>query len=214
MSVWFVWNNGFRDCGVSCGLRITSGAVDRIGLRRTNDIECEWRSRQRDPSQFRNRFLPTKTKTGWRDSIISDNHAQINGWEDKEKALWLSIRLKGNAQLVYQGLSKDEKKTYTDLTKALTERFAPAERSSVKKATLKARRRLPGETLVDFASAKPRPLQSFSCVLLSIVLLVSLKKKTGQSCPLYAMNNDVLDVNPEMRVGALCEAGLVPLVLL
>ena len=82
-----------------------------------------------------------------------ENHAQINGWEDKEKALWLSIRLKGNAQLVYQGLSKDEKKTYTDLTKALTERFAPAERSSVKKATLKARRRLPGETLVDFASA-------------------------------------------------------------
>ena len=46
-----------------------------------------------------------------------------------------------------------KKKTYTDLTKALTERFAPAERSSVKKATLKARRRLPGETLVDFASA-------------------------------------------------------------
>ena len=39
-----------------------------------------------------------------------ENHAQINGWEDKEKALWLSIRLKGNAQLVYQGLSKDENK--------------------------------------------------------------------------------------------------------
>ena len=83
-------------------------------------------------------------------------HAEINGWNETDTCRWISVRLKGNAQVVFQSVPLEARKHYDQLVATLTARFAPQERQEVRKAEFKAKKRSPLENLVDFASAVRR----------------------------------------------------------
>ena len=59
-----------------------------------------------------------------------DACAELNGWTDQQKGLYLSVSLRGQAQGVFGNLGSG-KHDCDDLIKALEERFAPPNQSSI-----------------------------------------------------------------------------------
>ena len=75
-----------------------------------------------------------------------DACSEINGWTDKEKGLYLSVSLRGQAQGVFGNLvSKTH--DYSELVKALQDRFAPPNQTELYRVQLRDRRQKASETL-------------------------------------------------------------------
>jgi len=51
--------------------------------------------------------------------------SEINGWNEREKALWLRAYVKGKAHVAYQRLSHETRESYKNITIALRNRFKP-----------------------------------------------------------------------------------------
>ena len=68
-----------------------------------------------------------------------DACAEINGWTDKEKGLYLAVSLRGQAQGVFGNLSS-KSNDYKDLSNALQERFAPSNQTELYRVQLKERK--------------------------------------------------------------------------
>lgn len=77
-----------------------------------------------------------------------DACAEINGWTEKEKGLYLAVSLRGQAQGVFGNLATKSCK-YDELTKALEERFAPPNQTELYRVQLKERRQRASETLTE-----------------------------------------------------------------
>ena len=77
------------------------------------------------------------------------NVAQVNGWDDEAKLLWLRVRLVGRAQRNIQRLSEDL--TFTATIKALDERFEPSSRRARYQAELQVRKKLTTEGWAEYA---------------------------------------------------------------
>ena len=92
------------------------------------------------------------------DSWLShfEDCAVINEWNDARKAQFLAVRMRGAALLQLQSLSPDVRGDYTDLKRALREKFVPKERIELHKAEFRARRRERDEKLPDLASSLRR----------------------------------------------------------
>ena len=80
----------------------------------------------------------------------------INEWSDHRKAQFLAVRMRGAALLQLQSLSPEVRGDYTNLKRALCEKFIPKERIELHKAEFRARRRERDEKLPDLASSLRR----------------------------------------------------------
>ena len=77
-----------------------------------------------------------------------DACAEINGWTDKEKRLYLAVSLRGQAQGVFGNLST-RTHDYSELSKALQERFAPPNQTELYRVQLRERRQKASESLSE-----------------------------------------------------------------
>ena len=77
-----------------------------------------------------------------------DACAEINGWTDKEKGLYLAVSLRGQAQWVFGNLSS-KSNDYKELSNALQERFAPPNQTELYRVQLKERKQIATESLSE-----------------------------------------------------------------
>ena len=77
-----------------------------------------------------------------------DACAEINGWTDKEKGLYLAVTFRGQAQGVFGNLSA-KANDYFELSNALQERFAPPNQTELYRVQLKERRQKATESLTE-----------------------------------------------------------------
>ncbi|MCG8048996.1 MAG: reverse transcriptase domain-containing protein, partial [Candidatus Thiodiazotropha endolucinida] len=75
-----------------------------------------------------------------------DAVAEINGWNQIEKGLYLAVSLRGQAQGVFGNISTNSK-DYDKLVLALEERFAPPNQTELYRVQLRERRQSASETL-------------------------------------------------------------------
>ena len=79
--------------------------------------------------------------------------ADMNGWEEDDKAVFLVIALEGRAAVVLGNLSEKERRDYKALVTALTLRFGMAHQSELAKAKLKCRAKSKEESTPDLAES-------------------------------------------------------------
>ena len=77
-----------------------------------------------------------------------DACAELNGWTDQQKGLYLSVSLRGQAQGVFGNLGSG-KHDYDDLIKALEERFAPPNQTELYRVQLRERRQKASESMAE-----------------------------------------------------------------
>ena len=63
--------------------------------------------------------------------------AELNGWDDSTKALYLATNLRGPAQTLLGDLDPHQRKDLTALTEALEARFGSASQNELYKAQLR-----------------------------------------------------------------------------
>ncbi len=76
--------------------------------------------------------------------------AEINGWSDRERGLYLAVALRGQAQGVLGNLDI-KSNSYTELMTELQERFAPPNQTELYRVQLRDRRQKASETLSELA---------------------------------------------------------------
>ena len=74
-------------------------------------------------------------------------YADLNGWPDEQKGLYLSVSLRGQAQGVFDNLGR--KPSYKKLLTALEERFAPPNQTELYRVQLHERRQKASETMAE-----------------------------------------------------------------
>ena len=75
----------------------------------------------------------------------------MNGWKEEEKANQLILCMKEKARVVMSQLSASDKSSYTCMVEALRKKIGMRQAPEAAKATLKARRRKVGESLLDLS---------------------------------------------------------------
>ena len=76
---------------------------------------------------------------------------KVNNWNEEEKANQLILCMKEKARVVTSQLLSEDKNSYERMVKALHEKIGMRQVPEPAKATLKARRRKVGETLLDLS---------------------------------------------------------------
>ncbi|KAH3864019.1 hypothetical protein DPMN_027031 [Dreissena polymorpha] len=71
----------------------------------------------------------------------------LNGWDSDQKAMYLSVSLRGQAQGVYGNLASYA--TYEDLVRTLEERLAPPNQTELYRVQLKERQQRATETIAQ-----------------------------------------------------------------
>ena len=79
--------------------------------------------------------------------------ADINGWDDRAKAAFLAVNLRGPAQQVLADLTAEKRSNFIELVSALNKRFHPDNQSQLYKVQLRTRRRKNKETLPELGQA-------------------------------------------------------------
>ena len=74
--------------------------------------------------------------------------AELNGWTNAQKGLYLSVSLRGHAQGVFGNLGSG-KHDYGDLVTALEERFAPPNQTELYRVQLRERRQKASENMAE-----------------------------------------------------------------
>ena len=80
-----------------------------------------------------------------------DSVAGINGWDNREAARWLSVRLVGRAKAAHKRLPDETKQNFDRAREALLRRFEPESKRSLYTAEFRARCKLPSEDWPTFA---------------------------------------------------------------
>ena len=80
--------------------------------------------------------------------------ARMNGWKEEEKANQLILCMKEKACVVMSPLSASDKSSYTCMVEALRKKIRMRQVPEAAKATLKARRRMVGESLLNLSIDK------------------------------------------------------------
>ncbi|KAK3086157.1 hypothetical protein FSP39_014434 [Pinctada imbricata] len=115
---------------------------------------------KRTADDFRRPKITPSTFDGTTPWLDFKNHfeycVQLNEWNDKQKALFLGVSLRGAAQQILSNLSNDKKADYKELVIALEKRFAPPNIEELYKAELRMRLRKQGESLLELGQAVRR----------------------------------------------------------
>ena len=74
--------------------------------------------------------------------------AQLNGWSEQEKGLYLAVSLRGQAQGVFGNIA-NRSHDYIELVKALEDRFAPPNQTELYRVQLRERRQKASESLSE-----------------------------------------------------------------
>jgi hypothetical protein len=77
--------------------------------------------------------------------------AEINGWNNHEKALYLASSLSGVARSLLSELENEQRTNYDTLVRALFNRFGSINRAEIFRSKLKSRYQEKGETLPELA---------------------------------------------------------------
>ena len=89
-------------------------------------------------------------KTSW---IDFKSHfeicAQLNDWIEDEKGLHLAVLLRDGAQAVLGNLPTESRKNFTELCKALEDRYAPSNQTELYRAQLRDRRQKASESITE-----------------------------------------------------------------
>lgn len=80
---------------------------------------------------------------------VFDKAAKVNKWTDGEKLDWMAVLIQGPAASAYNELTADQKVDFATLVLALRSKYEPPEKLALYKAQLKARKRMPGESISD-----------------------------------------------------------------
>ena len=94
-------------------------------------------------------FSGTGSFTEWLQHF--EGVAAINKWDDATKLLWVRVRLVGSAQTAYGRLPASARASYSDLVKALKDRFEPAAKRELYVAEFQARKKSKAEGWAEFA---------------------------------------------------------------
>ena len=78
---------------------------------------------------------------------------EINGWQYKEKSLYLANCLTGEARSLLNELDHEGKRDYNTLVEKLRNRFGSVNKSEIYRTQLKSRTRNKGETIPELAQA-------------------------------------------------------------
>jgi uncharacterized protein YoxC len=104
---------------------------------------------QRKPIQAAPKF---NGKSSWEVFKVQfDIAAEINGWQENDKAVFLATALEGKAALVLGNLSSSERRDYKVLVSALTTRFGMAHQSELARAKLKCKTKTKEESMPELA---------------------------------------------------------------
>ena len=96
-------------------------------------------------------------KGSWEDYLAQfELVAEINDWNNSEKAIHLAVSVGDKARTTLGDLSTAERKDYKALTSALSSRFGTENRSEMFRATLKTRIRKKDEPLPELAQSIKR----------------------------------------------------------
>ena len=76
--------------------------------------------------------------------------AELNGWSEEQKGLYLSVSFRGQAQGVFGNLGPG-RHSYKDLVIALEERFAPPNQTELYRVQLRERRQKASETMAELS---------------------------------------------------------------
>lgn len=79
--------------------------------------------------------------------------ADLNGWSERDKSLYLSVSLRGEACQVIQLLSPVQRRDYNALLNAMNRRFDPGNNASLYRVQLRTRSRKDRETLPQLAQS-------------------------------------------------------------
>ncbi|KAJ8033437.1 hypothetical protein HOLleu_23675 [Holothuria leucospilota] len=77
--------------------------------------------------------------------------AELNAWDQVQKALYLAASLKGQARAILSDLDSTHRRDYSQLSAALSNRFSPANQTQLFRAMLKNRARKPDESIPQLA---------------------------------------------------------------
>jgi len=75
--------------------------------------------------------------------------SKINDWSDREKALWLRVRVDGKAHVAYNLLSHEIQESFDLCKAALRERFEPSSKKEYYKLEFERRQKLATESWAD-----------------------------------------------------------------
>ena len=78
---------------------------------------------------------------------------EINGWQYKEKSLYLATCLTGEARSLLNELDHEGKRDYSTLVEKLRNRFGSVNKSEIYRTQLKSRTSNKGETIPELAQA-------------------------------------------------------------
>lgn len=123
-------------------------------LEMVSEVETKQRVRQ---SPAATRVKPEKFSGSGNDTDFQafldqfEACARMNGWNDEEKANQLILCMKEKACVVMSQLSSSDKSSYKCMVEALRKKIGMRQVPEAAKATLKARRRKVGETLLDLS---------------------------------------------------------------
>ncbi|KAJ8036998.1 hypothetical protein HOLleu_17697 [Holothuria leucospilota] len=88
----------------------------------------------------------------WDDYMVQfELIAELNAWDQVQKALYLAASLKGQARAILSDLDSTHRRDYSQLSAALSNRFSPANQTQLFRAMLKNRARKPDESIPQLA---------------------------------------------------------------
>ena len=161
------------------------------------------------PRIMRNPVMPDKFAGTLTDSWPSwFNHFQqvvaINGWNAAEQGQYLGISLTGEAQLYFQSLpAATQQGPIAALTLALQNRFAPAQRVDLHRATFKAAKQRKDEALGAFCETVRYAARLAYPTMAAADLDVLGRDQFIQGLDSRAMRVRVRELNPPTLDGAL-----------
>jgi len=114
--------------------------------------ELQRSGERRAPVIQQQRPVPFERKTAWDAYRVQfELLAEINGWNDAEKATYLAISLRGPAATVLTNLPPEQRLSYAALTTALETRFGTTHQVELNRMRLKSRMRRREEGLAELA---------------------------------------------------------------
>ncbi|PIK52641.1 hypothetical protein BSL78_10457 [Apostichopus japonicus] len=90
--------------------------------------------------------------TPWEDYIVQfELISELNGWDERTRALQLAASLRGPAQAVLADLDASKRRRFESLTDALEQRFGRANQTELFRTLLRNRTRQQGESIPELA---------------------------------------------------------------
>ena len=136
-------------------VRTILGGVQNL-ITELRDSRFEARARDNCQNVRRTKVMPDlyDGKTSWPEYLIHfDSVAELNNWNHQERIQFLSVSLRGDACMVMQSLTVEERRNYEVLVASLNKRFNPGNQVNLFRTQLRTRTRKDRETLSQLAQS-------------------------------------------------------------